>query len=152
MLGTLSRRGRRLLSCAGACIAVAGCAATSVNPDATTVAAEPGRAIIIGWGGTADERLRAALTPVQGTRVSLLVVAKANTEKIPFGEKNVVRLPPGEYDLTIACGIYIGKRYFSDDKVVHATLRAGRVYRLLADPQGRRCEATLDDVTGRSPP
>ena len=146
-LRKLGGRWRRLVSCAGACIAVASCGGTAVNPDALTVAAEPARAVVIGWGGTAAENARAALTPDVGTRVSMLVVSKAGDVKISFGE-NVARLPPGEYDLTIACGLYIGYRYFQHDAVIHAALSARRVYRLRAAPQGRRCQPFLEDATG----
>src|SRR5476649_1499401 len=99
--GSLQRRYYHLLSCAAACVALAGCAAAPVNPDALFVAAEPGRAVVIGWGNAAGEKARAALTPGQGTRVSSLSVAKANEQKSGFGE-NITHLPPGEYELTIA--------------------------------------------------
>jgi hypothetical protein len=141
-------RSRRLLSCLGACIIVAGCAATAANPDAITAAPETGRAVIIGWGGSASENARAALTPAQGTRVSMLVVSRANNQKLSFGE-NVAHLPPGEYDLTISCGLYIDYRYFPHDTVVHAALDAGSVYRLRAAPVGRKCQPFLEDVTGK---
>ncbi len=68
--------------------------------------------------------------------------------RIPFGE-NIVRLPPGEYDLAVSCGIYVYYRFFTDDKFIHATLDANRVYRLRPDLDGRRCEASLEDVTGK---
>ena len=139
---------RRLPGCLGACIVLAGCAAATANPDAVTAAPEAGRAVIIGWGATAAENARAALAPVQGTRVSMLVVSKANDHKISFGE-NVARLTPGEYALTISCGLYIGYRYFPHDTVVHAALNAGSVYRLRAAPEGRKCQPSLENVTGR---
>jgi hypothetical protein len=102
--------------------------------------------VVVGWGNSAGEQARAALTPSPGTRVSSLYVAKANEQKIGFGE-NIARLPAGEFDLTINCGLYVDFRYFPHDTVVHATLQAGRVYRLRAEPQGRRCEPYLEDAT-----
>lgn len=141
-------RARRLIHGAAACVLIAGCSGSAVNPDAvTTVAAEPGRAVVIGWGAAVGENLRSALTPAQDTHVTLLAVSQAGSQKISSRE-NVARLDPGEYDLTIACGIYVGYRYFTDDTVIHATLGAGRVYRLRAQPQGRRCQPFLEDATG----
>ncbi len=147
-LRRLGRRYRHVPGCLGACIVVAGSAATAANPDAITAAPEAGRAVIIGWGGTTGENARAALTPAQGTRVSMLVVTRANEQKLSFGE-NVARLAPGEYDLTISCGLYIDYRYFPHDTVVHAALSAGSVYRLRAAPAGRKCQPTLEHVSGR---
>ena len=141
-------RSWRMPTCLGACIVVAGCAATAVNPDAITAAPEADRAVIIGWGSSAGENARAALTPAQGTRVSMLVVSKANDRKLSFGE-NIARLPPGEYALTISCGLYIDYRYFPHDTVVHAVLNAGSVYRLRAAPTGRKCLPSLENVTSR---
>ena len=151
-LRQIGPRGRRLLGCAGLCVAVAGCAATTARQQVITVAPEPGRAVIIGWGASVKEHLQAALTPVNGTRVSLLVITGANNQKLSFDEKNVARLPPGEYNLDISCGIYVNYRYFSDGQIRHVKLEAGRVYRLLASPDGRRCEPSLEDVTGRNQP
>lgn len=141
-------RDHRCLMRAAALAALAGCAAVPAEPDAITAAAEPGRAVIIGWGNTAGENARAALTPAQGTRVSSLFVSRANTQKISSGE-NIARVPPGEYELTISCGLYIDYRLFSNESVVHATLNANRVYRLRAAPQGRTCQPFLEDVTGK---
>ncbi len=139
--------GHRLVR-AAALAALAGCTTVATDPDAVTTAPEPGRAVIIGWGNTAAENARAALTPEKGTRVSSLFVSRANTQKISSGE-NIARVPPGEYELTISCGLYIDYRVFSNESVVHATLNANRVYRLRAAPQGRTCQPFLDDVTGK---
>ncbi len=139
---------RRVLLGAAMGGALAGCAAAPANPDVTYVAPDPGRAVIVGWGNSAGEQARAALTPGRGTRVSTLVVAKANSQKSGFGE-NITRLPPGEFDLTINCGIYVDARYFPHDTVVQATLLAGRVYRLRAAPEGRKCQPYLEDTTGK---
>jgi hypothetical protein len=132
----------------GACVAFAGCAAAPVNPEAHFVAPEPGRAVVIGWGNSAVEKAQAALTPGKGTRVSSLVVSKANEQKAGFGE-NIARLAPGEYKLTITCDLYVDTRHFPHDTTVHATLRADRVYRLRATPEGRRCQPSIEDVTGK---
>lgn len=136
---------RRALGMA-ACFALAGCAAAPANPDAPLVAAEPGRALVVGWGNTAGENVRAALTPADGTRVSSLFVTKANAQKISFGE-NIARLAPGQYELTIACGLYISLSLYTTESVVPATLNANRVYRLRAEPAGRRCQPFLEEVT-----
>ena len=141
------KRLRNLLACATLCAILAGCATAPAAPEPTVVAPEPGRAVVIGWGNSAGEQARAALTPSPGTRVSSLYVAKANEQKSGLGE-NIARLPAGEFDLTITCGLYVDYRYFPHDSVVHATLQAGRVYRLRAVPQGRRCQPFLEDVTG----
>jgi hypothetical protein len=138
-------RNCRLWLCA-ACVALGGCASTPVGPDAVAAGAEPDRAIVIGWGNTAGEKARAALTPAQGTRVTSLYVAKANAQKSGFGE-NIARLSPGDYELTIACGIYIENRFFSNETEISVALRASRVYRLRAEPSGRRCQPALEDVT-----
>jgi hypothetical protein len=138
----------RWLLCAAAWAALAGCAPVPVAPDAITAAPEAGRAVIIGWGNTADENARAALTPEQGSRVARLFVSHVDQQKLPFGE-NIARVPPGEHDLTILCGIYVYYRYFTYEKVVHASLNANRVYRLRSDLEGRRCEPFLEDVTGK---
>lgn len=151
LAGTLRRlklRTYRWLIPAAACVALAGCAAVPVDPGAITAAPEAGRAVIIGWGNTAAENARAALTPEKGTRVSSLFVSRANTQKISSGE-NIARVPPGAYELTISCGLYIDYRVFSNESVVHATLNANRVYRLRAAPQGRTCQPFLEDVTGK---
>jgi len=130
------------------CAALAGCATAPANPEAIIATAEPDRALVVGWGNTAEENLRAALTPAQGTRVRALYVSRANDKKIPFGD-NIARLSPGEYDLTVSCILYIGYQDFPDDKVIHASLGGNRVYRLRAEPAGRRCEPSLEDVTGK---
>jgi hypothetical protein len=135
-----------LTVCVAACIIIAGCAAAPVNPEASHVAPEPGRAVVIGWGNSAGEKARAALTPGRGTRVSSLFVVKVNEQKGGFSE-NITRLPPGEFELTINCVLYVDSRDFPHDTVVHAALRAGRVYRLRAEPQGRKCQPFLEDVT-----
>lgn len=132
--------------CAVACFVFGGCATAPANPDTLTVAAEPGRAVVIGWGNTAGEKARAALITTQGARVSSLFVASANQQKSGFGE-NIARLPPGDYALTVSCDLYIDYRIFPHDTVVQAALRANRVYRLRANPQGRKCLPTLEDVT-----
>jgi hypothetical protein len=147
-LGRRMFRTCRWLLRAGACVALAACAPVPIVPDVITAAPEPGRAIIIGWGNTAAENARAALTPERGSRVARLFVSHVNTEKISFGE-NIARVPPGEFDLTILCGIYVNYRYFTYEKVIHAALNANRVYRLRSEPEGRRCEPFLEDVTGK---
>jgi hypothetical protein len=139
----------RWLVRAGVCAALGGCAPVPANPDAiTTAAPDPGRAVVIGWGNTAAENARAALTPAQGSRVTRLFVTRANAQKISSGE-NIARVPPGEYDLTISCGIYVYYKFYTHEKVIHATLDANRVYRLRSDLEGRRCEPYLEDVTGK---
>jgi hypothetical protein len=130
------------------CAALAGCAGVPAGPEATTIAPEPGRALVVGWGNTAGESAKAAFTPVQGTRVSSLYVSKANEQKISFGE-NIARLAPGEYDLTISCGLYINLQFFPGDTVIHADLGGNQVYRLRAEPVGRRCYPSLEDITGK---
>src|SRR4051812_14494174 len=67
------------------CTGLAGCAAKQISNEAIAVNAEPGRALIVGFGSTALENARAALEPSDGTRVSSLFVAKANQQKIGFG-------------------------------------------------------------------
>jgi hypothetical protein len=141
-------RTRRWLMRAGACAVLGGCAPVPINPEAITAAPDPGRAVVIGWGNTAAENARAALTPESGSRVTNLYVVQANAQKISLGE-NIARVPPGEYDLTIFCGIYVYYKYFAHQKVIHATLDANRVYRLRSDLDGRRCEPYLEDVTGK---
>ena len=139
-------RNFHLLLRAGACIALAGCAPAPVSPPA--VGAEPGVAVIVGWGNTMAENARAALTAEPGTRVSALFVAQANEQKFSLGH-NVVRLAPGDYGLTIRCSLYIGSWYYHDEDVIRTSLAGGRLYRLRAQPDGRRCEAYLEDVTGK---
>lgn len=132
--------------CAMAGMMLAGCAAAPAKTDTLVISAEPDRAIVIGWGNTTPEKARAALTTTQGSRVSSLVVAKANEQKFGFGT-NIARLAPGDYALTVFCELYIDYRIFPQDTEIQATLRANRVYRLRADPEGRRCQPTLEDVT-----
>ena len=141
--------GRRWAALAAACAALSGCAPAPVNPDAITAAPEPGRAVVIGWGNTPAENARAALSAQQGTRVTRLFVAFSDGQKMSFGE-NVARLPPGDHTLILSCGIYVDLRFFSYDSELRATLNANRVYRLRANPEGRRCEAYLEDVTSKS--
>ena len=129
--------------------ALSACAPAPVNPDAIIAAPEPGRAIIIGWGNTAAENARASLSAEWTTRVTRLFVAFADGRKMSFGE-NIARLEPGDRDLIISCGIYVNHRFFAYDSALRATLAANRVYRLRANPEGRRCEAYLEDVTGKS--
>ena len=59
------------------------------------------------------------------------------------------RVAPGEYDLTIACGIYIADRYFPSDSVIRADLKGNHVYLLRAEPQARKCYPYLEDTTGK---
>ena len=78
-----------------------------------------------------------------------LFVAFADGKKMSFGE-NIARLEPGDRELIISCGIYVNHRFFTYDSALRATLAANRVYRLRANPEGRRCEGYLEDVTGKS--
>ena len=130
-------------------VTLSACAPAPINPDAITAAPEPGRAIIIGWGNTAAENARASLSAEWTTRVTRLFVAFADGRKMSFGE-NIARLEPGDRDLIISCGIYVNHRFFTYDSALRATLAANRVYRLRANPDGRRCEGYLEDVTGKS--
>jgi len=139
----------RSLMLGAVCVTLSACAPAPINPDAITAAPEPGRAIIIGWGNTAAENARASLSAEWTTRVTRLFVAFADGRKISFGE-NIARLEPGDRDLIISCGIYVNHRFFTYDSALRATLAANRVYRLRANPDGRRCEGYLEDVTGKS--
>ena len=139
----------RSLALGAACATLSACAPAPINPDAITAAPEPGRAIIIGWGNTAAENARASLSAEWTTRVTRLFVAFADGRKMSFGE-NIARLEPGDRDLIISCGIYVNHRFFTYDSALRATLAANRVYRLRANPEGRRCEGYLEDVTGKS--
>jgi hypothetical protein len=139
----------RSLVLGAVCVTLSACAPAPINPDAITAAPEPGRAIIIGWGNTAAENARASLSAEWTTRVTRLFVAFADGRKMSFGE-NIARLEPGDRDLIISCGIYVNHRFFTYDSALRATLAANRVYRLRANPEGRRCEGYLEDVTGKS--
>jgi len=139
----------RSLVLGAVCVTLNACAPAPINPDAITAAPEPGRAIIIGWGNTAAENARASLSAAWTTRVTRLFVAFADGRKMSFGE-NIARLEPGDRDLIISCGIYVNHRFFTYDSALRATLAANRVYRLRANPEGRRCEGYLEDVTGKS--
>ena len=139
----------RSLTLGAACAALSACAPAPINPDAITAAPEPGRAVVIGWGNTAVENARASLSAEWTTRVTRLFVAFADGRKMSFGE-NIARLEPGDRDLIISCGIYVNHRFFTYDSALRATLAANRVYRLRANPEGRRCEGYLEDVTGKS--
>jgi len=139
----------RSLTLGAACAALSACAPAPINPDAITAAPEPGRAVVIGWGNTAAENARASLSAEWTTRVTRLFVAFADGRKMSFGE-NIARLEPGDRDLIISCGIYVNHRFFTYDSALRATLAANRVYRLRANPEGRRCEGYLEDVTGKS--
>jgi len=130
-------------------VTLSACAPAPINPDAITAVPEPGRAIIIGWGNTAAENARASLSAEWTTRVTRLFVAFADGKKMSFGE-NIARLEPGDRELIISCGIYVNHRFFTYDSALRATLAANRVYRLRANPEGRRCEGYLEDVTGKS--
>ena len=139
----------RSLMLGAVCVTLSACAPAPINPDAITAAPEPGRAIIIGWGNTAAENARASLSAEWTTRVTRLFIAFADGRKMSFGE-NIARLEPGDRDLIISCGIYVNHRFFTYDSALRATLAANRVYRLRANPDGRRCEGYLEDVTGKS--
>jgi hypothetical protein len=139
----------RSLVLGAVCVTLSACAPAPINPDAITAAPEPGRAIIIGWGNTAAENARASLSAEWTTRVTRLFIAFADGRKMSFGE-NIARLEPGDRDLIISCGIYVNHRFFTYDSALRATLAANRVYRLRANPDGRRCEGYLEDVTGKS--
>jgi hypothetical protein len=125
---------------------LAGCAVAPAPPP--PVAAEAGRAVVVGWGNTAGEAARLIVQSMRGTVVSNLHVSKVNELKIPFGD-DVARVIPGEYDLTIKCGIYVNERFFESDSVIRANLSGGHVYRLRAQPQARKCYPYLEDVTGK---
>lgn len=141
-------RSRNLLA-AAVCALLCACAPAGVKQDGVTAAPEPGVAIVIGWGHSTAENARAAAVAEKGTRVTRLYVAHYEGRKISFGE-NVARVPPGERDLVLTCGIYIDYRFFTYDSPVRVKLEANHVYRLRANPEGRRCNAELEDVTGRN--
>ncbi len=130
----------------GVCAALAGCGTPSAAPEA--IAPEAGRALVVGWGNTAGEAARLILKSLQGTVVSTLHVSRVNEQAISYGQ-NVARVAPGEYDLTIACGVYVGDRFFLSDSVIHADLRGNHVYRLRAQPEARKCYPYLEDTTGK---
>lgn len=127
----------------GLCAALAGCATAPAGPAVTP---EAGVAIVVGWGNTAGEAAKLVLQPLQDTLVSTLHVSKVNQQKIAFGQ-NIARVPPGKYELTIACGIYVRDRFFPSDSVIHAELVANQVYRLRAQPQARKCYPYLENAT-----
>ncbi len=131
-----------------ACAALAGCIAPPLREE-NSVAPEAGRALVVGWGHSAGEQARESFIVTRGTRVSRLYVARVNEQKSGFGE-NVVRVPPGTYQLTLTCGIYIDTRYFEYEAALQATLTADRVYHLRAAPEGRRCQPYLEDATGKN--
>ena len=131
-----------------ACTAMSACAPSAVRQDAASASPETGVATVTGWGHSAAENARAAATPEQGTRVTRLYVAFYDGKKTSFGE-NVVRIPPGDRELIVTCGVYINYRFFSYDERLPAKLQAGRVYQLRAYPEGRRCQPYLEDVTGK---
>jgi hypothetical protein len=128
------------------CAALAGCGTAPATPE--RVAPEPGRAVVVGWGNTAGEAAKLIFKSIQGTVVSTLHVSKVNGQAISYGQ-NVARVAPGEYDLTIACGIYVADRYFPSDSVIRADLKGNHVYRLRAEPQARKCYPYLEDITGK---
>ena len=134
--------------CAYFCVVLAGCATPSAQVEIASVTPEADRALVVGWGNTAGEAARLIFKPALGTLVSDLYVAKVNEQKISYGQ-NIARVTPGEYDLTITCGIYIDQRFFGSASVVHANLIAGRVYRLRAQPEARKCYPYLEEVTGK---
>src|SRR5437762_470407 len=128
------------------CTALAGCGTAPATPE--RVPPEPGRAVVVGWGNTAGEAARLIFKSIQGTVISTLHVSKVNGQAISYGQ-NVARVAPGEYDLTIACGIYVGDRYFPSDSLIRADLSGNHVYRLRAQPQARKCYPYLEDTTGK---
>ncbi len=129
---------------------LAGCAESPANPDVPiSVAPEPGRAVIVGWGNTPAENARAALKAEQGTRVTRLFVAFVDGKKISFAQ-NTARVPPGDHNLIISCGIYVDYRFFTHDSALRASFDANRIYRLRANPEGRRCEPYLEEVTANN--
>ena len=132
--------------CLALCAALAGCGKAPATLEA--IAPEAGRAVVVGWGNTAGEAARLIFKSLQGTVVSTLHVSRVNEQAISYGQ-NVARVAPGEYDLTIACGIYIGDRFFLSDSVIHADLSGNHVYRLRAQPQARKCYPYLEDTTGK---
>ena len=126
--------------------ALAGCGTAPATPE--RVPPEPGRAVVVGWGNTAGEAAKLIFKSIRGTVISTLHVSKVNAQAISYCQ-NVARVTPGEYDLTIACGIYVGDRYFPSDSVIHADLKGNHVYLLRAEPQARKCYPYLEDTTGR---
>jgi hypothetical protein len=126
--------------------ALAGCGTAPATPE--RVPPEPGRAVVVGWGNTAGEAAKLIFKSIRGTVISTLHVSKVNGQAISYGQ-NVARVAPGEYDLTIACGIYIGDRYFPSDSVIRADLKDNHVYLLRAEPQARKCYPYLEDTAGK---
>ncbi|MDB5811656.1 MAG: hypothetical protein JWN94_3778 [Betaproteobacteria bacterium] len=78
-----------------------------------------------------------------------LFVGWVNMRRVSLGE-NVARLEPGDQKLIVSCGIYVDHRFFTYDEELQGRLEANRVYRLRANPEGRRCQPYLEDVTGKS--
>lgn len=134
--------------CACFCMVLAGCATPPAQMEIASVTPEADRALVVGWGNTAGEAARLIFKSAQGTLVSNLHVAKVNAQQISYGQ-NIVRVTPGEYDLMIACGIYIDERFFGSASVIHANLTAGRVYRLRARPEARKCYPYLEESAGK---
>jgi hypothetical protein len=141
---------RRLAAALARASTLAGCALAPAptNPKLVPVDPSAGAATIMGWGSTAAENARAALTAESGTRVTQLYVAFVNGVKTGFGE-NTVRVPAGEPDLIVTCGVYIDLRFFTYDERLAAKVERDRVYELRANPEGRRCQPYLQDITGK---
>ena len=142
---SLNMNNRTLLACMCLSAVLAGCGTTRVTTGDVSVTPEPDRALVVGFGNTAGEAAMLVFKKSQGTLVSNLNVALVNGQKIPYGQ-NIGRVTPGEYDLTIFCGIYIDDRFFDSSSVIHANLAAGRIYRLRSHPRRGNVIRTLKSV------
>lgn len=130
--------------------ALAGCAnPPTTNPTPVAVTPVAGSATIVGWGNTIAENARAAGSAEWTTRVTRLYVSFVNGNKTGFGE-NIARVPAGEPDVIVNCGIYVNHRFFTYDERLTVKLEKDRVYELRANPEGRRCQPYIQDITGKT--
>lgn len=119
---------------------LAGCAASTEIPGAAFDEGNSG--IVQGIGGTVGSFFATIAKPGMTKEVLIFKVngVKVNT----WGATNLVRLTPGEYQLTISCSFKIGGQLVQGRADVRIEVKRGHTYQLDAEP---KCRPYVSDIT-----
>lgn len=115
-------------------------------PSQEPVAPVSDGALVIGWGATVGEGLKAAISYKRGAWVSALYIQRDNGKKIP-AKGNIVQLAPGNHHLDIFCGLHIGGMSWPGSALLDVDVKSAHVYELHAHNESTTCVPTILDIT-----
>lgn len=120
---------------------IAGCAAGNAIPGATLD--EQNSGTVKGIGGTVGSFFATIAKPIGITKEVLIF--KVNGVKVnTWGSTNLVRLAPGDYQLTVSCSFKIDGMLIQGNAEIAIQIKPGHSYQLDAEPQ---CRPLVTDIT-----